>query len=91
MAVGLHIRCTSREPLGFLNERTKMKKELTQRGFTIYKFKDSNGEDCSLQKSSVATEDLIWLGQGESRMHLTQEQASMLIVKLAEFVETGDL
>lgn len=36
--------------------------EKTSRGFDINKFKDRNGLDCSLQKSSIATEDCIWLG-----------------------------
>lgn len=38
------------------------KMERTARGFRLYNFEDRNGEKCSLQKSSVATEDLIWLG-----------------------------
>jgi len=36
--------------------------EKTNRGFDISKFKDRDGEECSLQKSSIATEDAIWLG-----------------------------
>ncbi len=39
-----------------------MKKEYTCRGFSYIGFKDVNNVSCSLQKSSVATEDLIWLG-----------------------------
>lgn len=34
----------------------------TQRGFDIAKFIDVNGHTCSIQKSSVATDALIWLG-----------------------------
>ena len=34
----------------------------TERGFAIANFKDSYGCDCSIQKSSLATEDRIWLG-----------------------------
>lgn len=34
----------------------------THRGFRYYEFKDRNDYKCSLQKSSVATEDCIWLG-----------------------------
>ena len=34
----------------------------TLRGFDFLAFKDGNGKDCSLQKSSVATEDYVWLG-----------------------------
>ena len=39
-----------------------MKKEHTQRGFGIIEFTDRYGIDCSLQKSSLATEDAIWFG-----------------------------
>ena len=39
-----------------------MKLEQTNRGFALVKFKDRNGVECSLQKSSIATEDCIWLG-----------------------------
>lgn len=34
----------------------------TDRGFAIADFKDMYGESCSLQKSSLATEDAIWFG-----------------------------
>jgi hypothetical protein len=34
----------------------------TERGFSIYEFKDRYNIPCSLQKSSIATEDCIWLG-----------------------------
>jgi hypothetical protein len=34
----------------------------THRGFRFYEFTDRNGERCSFQKSSVATEDCCWLG-----------------------------
>lgn len=43
-----------------------MKKDKTTRGFAIIEFKDRNGEDCSIQKSSVATEDCIWIGNNEA-------------------------
>ena len=39
-----------------------MKAEKTNRGFDIINFEDRNGNKCSLQKSSIATEDCIWLG-----------------------------
>ena len=34
----------------------------TQRGFGKGKFKDAYGAECSIQKSSLATKDAIWLG-----------------------------
>jgi len=37
----------------------------TPRGFDIMNFKDHGGNVCSLQKSSIATEDAIWFGANE--------------------------
>ncbi len=34
----------------------------TSRGFSLLEFEDSNGEKCSLQKSSIMNDDRIWLG-----------------------------
>lgn len=45
-----------------------MKIKKTARGFTYYEFKDSNGEKCSLQKSSSACEEKIWLGIDEAKI-----------------------
>lgn len=39
-----------------------MKKQHTSRGFSFYQFSDINGNICSIQKSSSAENDLIWLG-----------------------------
>ena len=39
-----------------------MQDEKTQRGFDITNFKDRYGAGCSLQKSSLAFEECIWLG-----------------------------
>lgn len=39
-----------------------MKFKKTARGFAFYEFIDTYGAKCSLQKSSSATEDKIWLG-----------------------------
>ena len=39
-----------------------MKKELTDRGFSLSSFVDLYDAECSVQKSSLATEDAIWLG-----------------------------
>lgn len=36
--------------------------EKTSRGFSYLEFTDSNGLKCSLQKSSAAMQDKIWLG-----------------------------
>ena len=77
-----------------------MKKITTSRGFKRIEFKDSYDTDCSLQESSLATEDAIWFGCNHgthvgakclARMHLTREQVSHLIPLLQCFVETGRL
>ncbi len=39
-----------------------MEMDRTCRGFDIGKFKDTYGVECSLQKSSIADYDAIWLG-----------------------------
>lgn len=74
----------------------------TNRGFLRGEFKDAYGEECSIQESSLATEDCIWLGcdhetvdpQGRpcgARMHLTQQMVADLLPLLHHFVETGEL
>ncbi len=44
-----------------------MKTEKTNRGFDIASFEDRYGLNCSLQKSSLATEDCIWLGISDEK------------------------
>jgi hypothetical protein len=39
-----------------------MKKTITPRGFGLIEFKDSKGVECSIQQSSIATEEAIWFG-----------------------------
>lgn len=73
------------------------------RGFLKGSFKDHNGEACSIQESSLADADCIWLGCEHetihpkfglacgARMHLTQEMVADLIPLLQHFVDTGEL
>lgn len=74
------------------------------RGFSYFSFKDRNGEDCSIQKSSIATEDCLWIGcdnnsmphhatgqYSSPRMHINKNMAKKIIKKLIKFVETGDI
>ena len=68
-----------------------MKIDLTTRGFIIVEFKDFYNFDCSIQESSLATEDCIWLGVNEKRMHLNREMVQALLPLLFKFVETGGL
>ena len=39
-----------------------MDRKKTARGFVLYQFRDLYGSPCSLQKSSLAETDAIWLG-----------------------------
>lgn len=41
---------------------TEPKMKQTARGFDYTEFKDKYDNNCSLQKSSLATEDCIWFG-----------------------------
>lgn len=40
----------------------------TKRGFEKGKFTDLYGEKCSIQKSSLATDDAIWLGIDDPKL-----------------------
>jgi hypothetical protein len=77
-----------------------VKLKFTDRGFARADFKDANGEECSIQESSVATDYMLWLGCNEglhhmgaclARMHLTRDMARDLIRLLRRFVDTGRL
>ena len=37
----------------------------TSRGFGLLEFKDQHGTECSIQDSSLATDDCIWLGAND--------------------------
>lgn len=43
----------------------EIKVRQTEQGFDIVEFEDSKGVACSLQKSSLATEDFVWVGCNE--------------------------
>lgn len=63
----------------------------TQRGFSIIRFLDRYGQECSLQESSLATEPAVWLGVGAYRMHLSQSQAFGIAEALEAFSLTDRL
>lgn len=44
----------------------KLKLEPTERGFDRVEFVDLYGSQCSIQKSSLATDDAIWLGVNDA-------------------------
>ncbi len=66
-----------------------MKKTKTNRGFSIANFKDHYGAECSLQKSSLATEDCIWFGIDEVKPELMASDAIKLGVIGASKATTG--
>jgi hypothetical protein len=63
----------------------------TLRGFSLIEFEDHNAQACTIQKSSIATKDLVWMGIGENRMHISQSDARKIAKILLHFAETGDL
>lgn len=77
-----------------------LKKDLTDRGFQRAEFVDRYGSQCSIQESSLATENAIWLGVDKDfknrtseshRMHLTEDMVRTLMPILLHFLEFGDL
>ena len=56
----------------------KIQKNKTARGFTIYNFLDDNGEECSIQKSSAAEDDYIWLGNLKAKPSIMVSDAIKL-------------
>jgi hypothetical protein len=88
-------------------ERDQEPKTITikanERGFLSGDFQDLNGILCSIQRSSLATDNAIWLGvhpapdehekrgYGPTRMHLNRQGVAALLPLLQHFVETGEL
>jgi hypothetical protein len=54
-----------------------MKHSTTNRGFDIFEFTDLYGNECSVQKSSLATEDAIWLGVNAANPKILASEASV--------------
>lgn len=72
----------------------------TDRGFSWGNFTDLYGAQCAISKSSLATDDAIWLGvlvnmSGQQvehgRMHLNVQMVQALLPLLTEFAATGEL
>lgn len=59
----------------------------TGRGFTICNFSDYYSKPCSVQKSSIATTDCIWLGVDDPDPKIMASQANNLGVVTDQ--ETG--
>lgn len=69
----------------------ELTKTTTERGFQLIEFTDRTGEICSIQVSSLATENAVWFGTDHNRMHLTTDHLKELLPVLQKFVETGEL
>jgi len=63
-----------------------MNRTTTARGFRLFTFKDANGAGCSLQKSSAATENKVWLGVTSADPQILASQAAQHGVQTAETV-----
>lgn len=48
----------------------------TARGFALAEFTDCYGAKCSIQKSSLATEDAIWFGCDDANPQIMARQAA---------------
>ena len=58
-----------------------MKINKTNRGFELLEFSDKNGLKCNIQKSSVATEDCLWLGVEDANPLILASSAELFGVK----------
>lgn len=58
--------------------------DCTNRGFQIIKFQDRYGVTCSLQKSSLASEDAIWFGVDDAEPKVLATEAPAVGVKTSE-------
>jgi hypothetical protein len=59
-----------------------MNLEKTQRGFLNGKFTDSYGNVCSVQKSSSAMDDFIWLGIDKPKLTVFENE------NMGKYIET---
>lgn len=72
---------------------------ITPRGFPKIEFEDKSRQKCSIQRSSSANNEAIWLGVEEDslgqkvfhRMHLTREQIKDLLPVLQKFADDGSI
>jgi hypothetical protein len=58
-----------------------MGKTKTKRGFPLVEFEDFYGAKCSLQKSSLATEECIWFGVNDAEPKIMASHAEKLGIK----------
>lgn len=51
-----------------------MELKKSERGFSFAEFTDRYGEQCSIQKSSLATEDAIWFGIDNPKLTVFEDE-----------------
>ena len=56
----------------------EIKSSRTLRGFALGEFVDLYGDECSIQKSSLATDDAIWLGITDAKPKIMARDARKL-------------
>ena len=77
----MNVMCGLRwERFNFLIIKMKIKK--TQRGFGIVNSKDQHGTECSIQKSSSAMDDFIWLGIDNPKLTVFKDES------MGQYLET---
>lgn len=62
----------------------KIKKGKTSRGFARHEFTDLYGAGCYIQKSSLATDDAIWLGVLDAKPQVLASHAASFGVETQE-------
>ena len=60
------------------------KQTQTNRGFNLLNFNDRFGQKCSMQQSSLATEDCIWLGVDDVDPVIMASDAKRLGIRTTE-------
>lgn len=63
----------------------------TPRGFTYFEMTDAYRKAFTIQKSSAASQECIWMGAGDSRAHLTRDMVRQIIPVLQQFADTGEV
>jgi hypothetical protein len=68
----------------------KIKIKKNRRNFETGKFIDRNGYECSIQKSSLANEDCIWLGIDDPKPQLMSSDATRMGLRQKTFDENDN-
>ena len=68
---------TEEVPLEYIAFPLEIKMDKTNRGFAVGEFVDKYGVKCSVQKSSLASEDTIWLGCDDANPKCSVQKSSL--------------